>query len=79
MYYVPELYNKHSYLSPLSQIHLDAIKDECLFREVSPFDEDIVHLKIIMKDNDFALPTSNKECVELYYELRSKTMVLLDM
>ena len=78
MYEVPSLYGTYDCKIPIPPQEIQACRNECLFRGISPCDEDIVALcNLIMKDNNWNFPHSLIECTDTYLKLRRKIRVQL--
>jgi hypothetical protein len=71
MYNVPSVYNKHDCRIPVPRAEVQAYRNECLFRDVCPFDDDILELcNLLMAENNWTAQTSLLSCAELYLNLR---------
>ena len=78
MYHVPSLYNSRNWIIPVPDMEVQACRDECVFRSVCPFDDDVLQLcNLLMNENNWNVPNSVLECAELYLKLREHIRSLL--
>lgn len=71
MYEVPQLYGTHDCINQIISQEVQACRDECIFRDVMPFDEDVTELcMIIIRQNNMRVPMGTTECVTTYFKLR---------
>ena len=78
MYCVPALYNSRDCAVQIPMEEVQVCRDECTFRDIFPFDEDVYELSMnIMRDNNWTFPNNMLKCAELYLNLRQKVRALL--
>ena len=78
MYNVPSLYNANDCSIAVPEEEVQACRDECIFRDVCPFDEDVYTLCTqLMRENNWSLSNTLLGCTDLYLKLRDKIRQLV--
>ena len=58
------------FLDPVPNTEVQACQDECVYRSVCPFNEDVLQLcNLLMKENHWDIQHSLLDCVDLYLKL----------
>ncbi len=78
MYEMPNIYNTHSHLVPITDQELHVHYDSCSFRKPVPCDEDVFEFACsLLRTWNQSLPTSADEGKNLFLQLRTHIRQLL--
>lgn len=79
MYIVPEIYDSEDYMVPLRNEDINICVEECsFFNMLQCCDVNVYDLcKIIMEENNYTMPMSPYEGVDLYINFRNRLLECL--
>ncbi|XP_030609254.1 uncharacterized protein LOC115796912 [Archocentrus centrarchus] len=78
MYTLPELYRTRDFICHVEEEHVELCKNECVFRQTKPCDQDVYELcSILMSESHRTPPTDPYQAVNLYMHLREAIMASL--